>query len=361
MPRSIDTTAVHAGRHDFRTIGTHAPPLDLSSTYPLPSLDDAVSDIDVMIQGGQPTHSSVYSRLSNPTVDRFEHAFAELERAEAAVAFSSGMAAITACLLAASARGRHIVAVRPLYGGTDHLLASGLLGFDVSWATPDGVGAALRPDTSLVVIETPGNPTMALVDIADVVRQAGRVPVMVDSTFATPVLQQPLALGAAFALHSATKFIGGHGDVLAGMVATSEAWARELRKVRILTGAVLHPMGAYFLHRGLPTLPLRVRVAQASAIELAARLATHPSVERVMYPGLPGCDPRGLVGRRGPGDGARPTHHAGGLARFDGFPHPASGLPDAPRRWRPGARGLRNRCRPPAALRWPRGRPGHLA
>jgi methionine-gamma-lyase len=126
---------------------------------------------------------------------------------------------------------------------------------------------------------------------------------MVDSTFATPILQQPLTLGAAFSLHSATKFIGGHGDVVAGVVATSEAWARELRKVRILTGAILHPLGAYFLHRGLPTLPLRVRAAQANAIELAARLGTHPAVERVMFPGLAACDRRALVGRqmRGPG------------------------------------------------------------
>ncbi len=133
----------------------------------------------------------------SPTVSRFEHAFAELEQAADSVAFGSGMATITAVLLAARQRGRHVVAVRPIYGSTDHLLTSGLLGLDVTWATPATVGDAVRADTSLVMIETPGNPTCALVDIADVVRQAGSVPVVVDSTFATPVLQQPLALGAA--------------------------------------------------------------------------------------------------------------------------------------------------------------------
>jgi methionine-gamma-lyase len=214
------------------------------------------------------------------------------------------MAAITAVLLAAGQRGTHAVAVRPIYGSTDHLLSSGLLGLDVTWATPATVGDAIRPDTSLVLIETPGNPTCALVDIADIVQQAGRVPVVVDSTFATPVLQRPLLHGAAMALHSATKFIGGHGDVIAGVVATSEAHARELRVVRVLTGALLHPMAAYLLHRGLQTLAVRVRAAQATAMQLALRLAEHPHVEAVLYPGMRGGDPQGLLGRQMSGPGA---------------------------------------------------------
>ncbi|HRC86587.1 MAG TPA: PLP-dependent transferase, partial [Thermoanaerobaculia bacterium] len=200
-------------------------------------------------------------------------------------------------------RGRHVVAVRPVYGTTDHLLASDLLAIEVSWAKADEISQALRPDTALVVIETPGNPTLDLVDIAAVVAQAGDVPVLVDSTFATPILQQPAELGASLVVHSATKFLGGHGDVIAGMVATSSAWARELRQVRMMTGALLHPLAAYLLHRGMPTLPLRVRRAQQTAAELAGRLSRHPAVLRVHYPGLPGGDPHGLVGRqmRGPG------------------------------------------------------------
>ena len=301
--RAFQTNAVHAGRDDFRELGIHAPPIDLSTTYPVASLDEAITDLDAMLEGARPEHTNIYARLASPTVDRYEKALALLEGAEDAVAFSSGMAAITACLLAASLRGRHIVGVRPLYGGTDHLLESGLLGLSVTWAAPDEVRSALRADTSLIVIETPGNPTLALVDIEDIVRQAGDVPVLVDSTFATPVLQHPIAHGAAFSLHSATKFLGGHGDVMAGIVATSAALAGELRKVRILTGALLHPMAAYLLHRGLPTLPVRVREAQRTAIELAHRLQGHPAVSRVLFPGMPGCDPEGLVGRqmRGPG------------------------------------------------------------
>jgi len=227
-----------------------------------------------------------------------------LEGTAEAVAFSSGMAAFTACLLAASARGRHVVAVRPLYGGSDHLLASGLLGTTVTWAYPDEIGAALRPDTGLVVVETPANPDLRLLDLADVRRQAGDVPVLVDNTFATPILQRPAAFGADLILHSATKFLGGHGDVVAGAVACSAQWAGRLRPVRAITGGLLHPLGAYLLHRGLQTLPLRVAAAQEGAGKLAERLATHPAVTAVHYPGRPECDPLGLVGRQMSGPGA---------------------------------------------------------
>lgn len=299
----LSTRAVHAGRADLPQLGVHALPLDLSTTYPFTDLGAATRSLDELVEGRAEAENPVYARLHNPTVARFEAALAALEEAEAAVAFGSGMAALTAVLLAAGQDGRHVVAVRPIYGTSDHLLASGLLGLDVTWATPEGVGAAIRPETSLVVIETPANPTLALVDIEAVVAQAGDVPVLVDSTFATPVLQRPLAHGAAFALHSATKFLGGHGDVIAGVVATSEAWARRLRQVRVATGALLHPLGAYLLHRGLQTLPLRVERAQATAQTLAQRLAAHPAVEAVHFPGLPGGDPAGLLGRqmRGPG------------------------------------------------------------
>lgn len=297
------TLAVHAGREDFVVRGVHAPPIDLSTTYPIPDLDQAVADLDGMLAGARPRHTPFYARLANPTVDRYESALARLEGAGDAVAFSSGMAAVTATILACAQHGRHVVAVRPLYGGTDHLLSCGLLGVEVTWTDARSVGDAVRADTGLVVVETPANPTLALVDIADVVRQAGRVPVLVDSTFATPILQQPLRHGAAFALHSATKYLGGHGDVLAGVVATSDPWAAALRQVRILTGAVLHPMAAYLLHRGLPTLPSRVLEAQARAGELARRLRRHPSVARVHYPDGEAGDPRGLVGTQmlGPG------------------------------------------------------------
>jgi len=284
MEHRMATQAVHAGREDLVRMGVHVAPIDLSSTYPTPDPALAGASLDALVAGAAEAPNPVYARLHNPTVARFERALATLEGAEQAVAFSSGMAALTAVLLARAAHGRHVVALRPLYGGSDHLLATGLLGTEVSFVEPDGIAAAIRPDTALVVVETPANPTLKLVDIADVVRQAGKVPVLVDSTFATPVLQRPLEHGAAMVLHSATKFLGGHGDVIAGVVACNAEFAAGLRQVRILTGALLHPLAAFLLLRGLATLRLRVLAAEDNAILLATRLARHPAVARVHYP-----------------------------------------------------------------------------
>lgn len=300
----ISTRAVHAGREDLRALGAHVPPIDLSTTYPIGEVTAGGAAYDQLASGQRPdgVDTLVYQRLWNPNVDRFERALADLEGADEAVAFASGMAALTATLLACVAAGRpHIVGVRPLYGGTDHVLASGLLGTSVTWATAETVGAAITPATGLVVLETPANPTLDLVDIAAVVAQSGDVPVLVDNTFATPILQNPIAHGATLVLHSATKSLGGHGDLLGGIVATNGEWATRLRPIRALTGAILYPMAAYEFHRGLQTLPVRVRAAQAGAQEVAAWLAAHPAIERVYYPGLD--DPSGLVGRqqRGPG------------------------------------------------------------
>ncbi len=304
MDRSFSTRAVHAGRGDFIEKGVHAPPIDFSSTYPTPNLDEAARSFDSLVAGDEPQGTFVYQRLFNPTTDRFEKALAELEGAEDAAAFSSGMAAFTAVLLAAKTRGMHVVAVRPLYGTADHLLTSRLLGHSVTWTTPDRITAALRPNTCLVVIETPGNPTLELVDIKAVVKQAGEVPVLVDSTFATPVLQRPLELGASLVLHSATKFLGGHGDVLAGVVAGPHALVRDIKHVRAATGGLLHPLASFLLHRGLPTLELRVLRAQETAIEIAKRLVDDRRIASVRFPALPGQDPRRLLGRQMAGPGS---------------------------------------------------------
>src|SRR5215472_5995453 len=283
----IDSMAVHAGRDDLAGLGVHAPPIDLSTTNPLPDIERGGTSYEVMASGGQPPAdgSAVYARLWNPTVARFETALARLERAAAAVAFSSGMAAMTAALLALTQDGRkHVVAVRPLYGGTDHLLASGLLGASTTFCREDEVTEAIRRDTAVVIAETPANPTLDLVDIAALVAQAGGVPVLVDNTFATPLLQNPIELGARLVLHSATKYLGGHGDVMGGVVACADqATAAALRRVRAVTGALLHPMGAYLLHRGLATLPVRVRRQQDSAQQVAGWLARHPLAAAVYY------------------------------------------------------------------------------
>ncbi|SNS62920.1 trans-sulfuration enzyme family protein [Actinacidiphila glaucinigra] len=289
--RALATEAVHAGREDLADLGLHAVPLDLSTTYPSrDSRAEAARLDDFAVTGAALTGPPVYSRLDNPTVARFETALARLEGAESAVAFASGMAALTAALLARASMGlRHVVAVRPLYGCSDHLLTGGLIGTEVTWTDPAGISDAIRPDTGLVIVETPANPTLAEVDLRAVAHSCGEVPLVVDNTFATPVLQRPLESGARIVLHSATKYLGGHGDVLGGVIACDEEFARVLRKVRFATGGVLHPLAGYLLLRGLSTLPVRVTSASATAAALAERLAADPRVAKVHYPRIGGA------------------------------------------------------------------------
>ncbi len=302
MPH-FETQAVHAGREDFAELGVHAPPLDLSTTYPVTDLEQGTASFDALVAGQATAANPIYARLHNPTVARTENALAKLEGTQACVAFGSGMAALTAVLLQRRQHGAHVLVVRPLYGTSDHLLASGLCGLEAEFVDVGQIAERLRSETTLVIIETPGNPTLALVDIAAVVAAAGDVPVLVDSTFATPVLQNPAEFGASYVLHSATKFLGGHGDVIAGVVCCSEQLAQPLRTVRAATGGLLHPLAAYLLHRGLPTLALRVERAQSNARRLVERLAEHAAVSRVYYPGSGDANEAALLARqmRGPG------------------------------------------------------------
>ncbi|MFC3578174.1 trans-sulfuration enzyme family protein [Streptomyces yaanensis] len=289
--RALATEAVHAGREDLVALGLHAPPLDLSTTYPSHDSRGEAARLDAFAaDGAELAGPPVYGRLGNPTVARFETALARLEGTESAVAFATGMAALTAVLLVRNALGlRHVVAVRPLYGCSDHLLNAGLLGSEVTWTDPAGIADALRPDTGLVMVESPANPTLAEIDLRAVAHACGSVPLLADNTFATPVLQRPAEQGARLVLHSATKYLGGHGDVMGGVVACDEELARRLRQVRFATGAVLHPLAGYLLLRGLSTLPIRVRAASATAAELARRLAADPRVARVHYPRIGGA------------------------------------------------------------------------
>jgi methionine-gamma-lyase len=299
---SFRTLAVHAGREDLTDLGLHAVPIDLSTTYPSRDSRGEAARLDVFATGEQAPGMPVYGRVGNPTVARFEDALAALEGCEAAVAFASGMAALSACLLAGVASGRtHVVAWRPLYGTSDHLLGSGLLGTSVTWVNSlEEIVPALRDDTAFVIVETPANPTLTEVDLRALARACGDVPLLVDNTFATPVLQRPADLGAAIVLHSATKFLGGHGDVLGGIVACGEEYARTLRQIRFVTGALLHPLSGYLLLRGLSTLPVRVTAGSATAAQLAQRLSAHPAVSQVYYPGLAADRPERQMRGGGP-------------------------------------------------------------
>ncbi|TEX51173.1 MAG: cystathionine gamma-synthase [Actinomycetales bacterium mxb001] len=312
---ALPSVAVHAGRTDLTDLGVHAVPIDLSTTAPLPDVSVARDILDDLIEGKPLPHgaSTIYRRAWNPTVARFEEAVAALEGYVPGgpsldiegVAFASGMAATHVVILSRVAAGKpHVIAVRPLYGGTDAILESGILGTRVTYAGPDEIAAHVTDDTGLVVLETPSNPTLELRDIADIARQAGDVPVMIDNTFASPVLQQPLRHGAAYSVHSATKYLGGHGDAMGGVVVAAPELAQSLRPLRTITGGVMDPFTAYLMLRGVGTLPIRMREQQRVAGELARWLVDQPAISRVFYPGLPGADPTGLIGRQMSGPGA---------------------------------------------------------
>ena len=314
-PSGFSTTATHAGHEGLTEQGVHAIPIDLSTTAPLSDVSAGGASYEKIAGGGswEPGDSTVYRRLWSPTAARLETAVAALESIDVsvdsdsteAVAFATGMAAISAVFLSRVRTAKpHVVAVRPLYGGTDHILNTGLLGNQVSYVEVDEVAGAIGPETGLVVIESPANPTLELIDIQRVADSAGGVPVMVDNTFATPYLQRPLAHGATFSVHSATKYLGGHGDAMGGIVVTTSEEATLLRSIRAVTGAILDPFSAYLLLRGLPTLAIRMEAQQANAMSLATWLTTRPEIAKVMYPGLPGADPQSIIGRQASGAGA---------------------------------------------------------
>ena len=236
----------------------------------------------------------VYSRIDNQTSDAFAAAVAALEGAESGQPFASGMAAISTTLLALLSAGDHVVAQAQVYGGTYSLLASVLPRFGITAtfvpaADPAAVAAAVRPETALIYAETIANPTMAVADLpalSSLARGAG-VPLVVDSTFATPVVCRPLEWGADLVLHSATKYIGGHSDATGGVVVGGRELVARVRALRSELGGMLAPDEAFLLHRGIATLPLRVERHCASALLFAEQMAAHPAVESVSYPGLP--------------------------------------------------------------------------
>lgn len=275
--------------------GAHEPPIYQTSTFTFEHAADAAA-----VFAGERA-GFVYSRVANPTVAEWERRVAELETrgtgiAAGALAFATGMGAISAALLAAVSADDHIVAMEPLYGGTDELLRSLLPRFGVrtTLVRPGDLAMllqhALEARTRVIMIETPGNPTLDIVDIrraADVARAAG-ARLFVDNTFATPIYQKPLALGADVVLHSATKYLGGHGTVTGGVVVAKDAefLAGPVFEMRKLLGAAPSPFDAWLLIQGSKTLELRVARATATAEVIARVLAHHDMVEWVRWPGL---------------------------------------------------------------------------
>ena len=271
--------------------GTHGPmstPIVHSSTFSFPDLDAMRAAQDAGPAG------AFYQRYGHPTLRACEERLAALEGAGMGLLFSSGMAAISAVFLAYLKSGDHVVSLQQCYGGTDGLLDWGAERFGWSLTRVDArdPGAwerAFKPHTRLLHVESPTNPTLAVVDLerAAQLAHAHRALLTVDNTFASPVGQRPLGLGADIVMHSATKSIGGHGDLLAGAVLGAAAKLDPVWKARKVFGPVPDPGLAWQIERSLKTLPLRVVAANASALELATRLAGHPAVAQVFYPGLP--------------------------------------------------------------------------
>jgi cystathionine gamma-synthase len=276
----INTILARAGIGKDPATGAISTPVYHSATFQHPAL-------------GQSTGYD-YSRTANPTRAVLEETIATLEKGAVGLAFSSGMAAITAVLLLFKP-GDHIIVSEDLYGGTYRILEQifqnyGVLASYVDTTRVEDVKAAISPATKALLIETPTNPLMQVSDLRKLIQlgKARELITIVDNTFMTPYLQQPLVLGADIVVHSATKYLGGHNDVVCGLVATREAELGEkIRFIQNTTGSILGPQDSWLLLRGIKTLALRMDRHQENAQKIAEWLVKHPEIERVYYPGLP--------------------------------------------------------------------------
>ncbi len=282
----IRTRAVHAGHHPDRETGAHVVPIYSTSTFAYGSFARG----ERLFAGEESGY--IYGRIGNPTVRAFEEKLASLEGAEEAVAFASGMAAISALCNTLLAPGDEIVYLAPLYGGTEGYFLETLTRFGVrvtDGKSVEDLPALISPATRLIYLETPTNPTLRIYDLAAVaqIARARGVLTVVDNTFATPYLTRPLEHGIDVVLHSATKYIGGHGDCLAGVLAGPKELMEAVRAEGLRhIGAALGAFEGYLMLRGLKTLPLRMEAHCEGAAKVAEYLSAHPAVQRVHYPGL---------------------------------------------------------------------------
>lgn len=302
--QGFGTRLIHAGMPED-SHGSVVPPIYQTSTFAFQSAEHGARCFSGESDG------YIYSRLGNPTVRAFEEAIAALEGGAGGVAASSGMAAVTTAFLALLRSGDHVVSTASVYGPSRVLLEKHLSRFGVasSFVDTSDIGAvrdALRPETRMVYVETPSNPMMQVTDLQAVAAQtrAHEAVLVVDSTFASPCLQRPLELGADVVLHSVTKFINGHADVVGGVLAARDVGLLEnLRKTMTLTGCCMDPHQAFLAHRELKTLALRIERAQSNAIEIARWLEGRPEVAWVRYLGLASHPQHDLVRRQMKGFG----------------------------------------------------------
>lgn len=290
-PKGFGTLAIHAGNFEKETFGALATPIYQSSTFYFDSCE----------QGGKRFAGEeggyIYTRLGNPTTTVLEEKVAALEGAEACCAVGSGIGAVTSCLWSIAAAGKHIVADKALYGCTFAYLNHGMTryGVEVSFidtADLEQVKKALKPNTCCVYLETPANPNLKITDLKAVSKIAHdynpEIMVVCDNTFATPYLQRPLELGCDAVIHSGTKYLNGHGDVIAGFVCGNKDFITTVKffGLKDMTGAVMDPFTAFLILRGLKTMEVRMKRHCESAQAIAEYLEKHPKVEKVYYPGL---------------------------------------------------------------------------
>ncbi|EAV46096.1 methionine gamma-lyase [Stappia aggregata IAM 12614] len=299
--KGFASRAIHLAYNPHDNEGSLTPPLHLTSTFVFETAEAGGE----MFAGERAGH--IYSRISNPTLNLLERRIADLEGAEAGLALSSGMGAITSTLWTLVAPGDEIIVDETLYGCTFVYMRHGLTKFGikithVDLTDPENLRSVISDKTRVVYFETPANPNMRLVDIShvsEIAHEAGAT-VIVDNTYATPYLTRPIELGADLVLHSATKYLGGHGDVVAGLVAGRAEQIQEIRLVGMkdMTGAVMAPFNAMLILRGLKTLALRMDRHCASAQKVAEWLEAHPAVSKVYFPGLESYEQHELAKRQ---------------------------------------------------------------
>ena len=288
--KGFATLAVHAGESPCPVTGALDTPIYQSTTFVSASADEMAAVY------GEEKFGYMYSRYGNPTVRALELKVAALEEGEAAVAAASGMAAISSAVLGYVKAGAHVVASRSLYGVAYDFLSRKLPAFGAATIFVDRTRVedferALRPNTRLIYFETPSNPVLEILDIEGLagLSRSRKLPLMIDNTFASPALQQPIPLGVTVVVHSATKYLCGHGDAMGGIIVGAQDTIAGIRREVIRDfGGVISPFNAWLILRGIHTLHLRVPAQCASAQQIAEFLAAHPKVERVNYPGLPG-------------------------------------------------------------------------
>ncbi len=300
---SLDTLAIHAGEHPDPATGALTPSIQMSAAFKLPGFGPELFDA-LLMESHQPPHA--YVRWGHPTARMLEEKVAALEGGEAALALASGMAAVSAVIFTFLESGDHMIASEVCYAGSVELFGEYLprQGIEVSLvdtSDSDQVREALQPNTKMVYVETPANPILRISDIqvlAGISHDAGAL-LAVDSTWAGPCLQRPLALGADYVIHSATKYLNGHGDALGGVIVGPAEGVHRIRKQALVhLGGAISPFNAWLIARGLVTLPLRMARHSASALKVARFLESHPAVSRVVYPGLESHPQRDLARRQ---------------------------------------------------------------